>query len=206
MIVHFTSPPLLSHIYAKTPKGEDEIVRPKFGLNPRQRRILTFVDGARPLLPLRRQFPVQEMEDIVTILAGQEFIFLIDRKPEGTDSLKMQGYAGRHAFHWNQRTDAPQSGCHDGNQPALTHDPEKVQMAKDFMLETAAVHLGILGRDIVGKIGSAESALALAGIAGQWTMALCASKTAARYAQLYLEQLKSILFEEQMDTSDHHFF
>jgi hypothetical protein len=197
---------LLSHIYAKTSKGEDEIVRPKFGLNPRQRRILSFVDGARPLFPLHGQFPVQEMEDIVTVLAGQEFIFLIGEKPEETASLRQQEYAERHAFRWPQRTDAHQPGFHDEHRAALTHDPEKVHKAKEFMLETAAVHLGILGRDIIEKISSAESAYALASFAGQWTMALCASKTAARYAQLYLEQLKAILFEEQTEAASHQFF
>jgi hypothetical protein len=207
--VHFTNTPLLSHIYAKTPKGENEIVRPKFGLNPRQRRILTFVDGARPLSPLHGQFPVQEMEDIVTVLTRQDFIFLIGEKleePASAENATEQGLAARHAFQWTSRTDAHQPGFHDEHRAALTHNSEKVQKAKEFMLETAAVHLGILGRDIIGKISSAESAHALASFAGQWTMALCASKTAARYAQLYLEQLKILLFEDQAEASEHYFF
>lgn len=204
--MHSISPPLLRQIYAKTPKGEDELVRPKFGLNPRQRRLLGFVDGSRPLFPLHAQFPVQEMEDIGNALTWQEFILLIGEKPEETVLLWQQGYASRHAFRWDHRADLHQAGSRGEQGQALTHDVEKVRKAKEFMLETAAVHLGILGREVVGKIGGAQSAHALASVAGQWTMALCASKSAGRYAQLYLEQLKFILFEEKAESADHHFF
>lgn len=178
---------MLHHVYAKTRKGHDEIVRPTFGLNTRQRRILAFVDGIKPLAALSGQFPVQEMEDIVFMLSGHDFIFLASAIPEEHASPRL-----------------PKNAVHclrSANSLTLTHTPEKIHKAKEFMLETATIHLGILGRDIIQKIESADCAHSLACLAGQWTMALCASKTAARYAQLYLEQLKLILFEEQEQLS-----
>jgi hypothetical protein len=178
---------MLHHIYGKTRKGHDEIVRPTFGLNTRQRRILAFVDGARTLSGLIGQFPVKEMEDIVLMLSSLEFIFLVSAGPAEHASQPAPENAARRS--------------RSTNTSALTSAPEKISKAREFMLETATIHLGILGRDIIQKIEFADSAHSLACLAGQWAMALCASKSAARYAQLYLEQLKLILFEEQSQLS-----
>jgi hypothetical protein len=173
---------MLHHVYAKTRKGHNEIVRPTFGLHARQRRILAFADGTRILADLNEPFPLQEMEDIVSMLSNQQFILLVGTQP---DEVVLPCRSG------TTRNDP--RGTH---LLALTQASEKIRKAKEFMLETATIHLGILGRDIVQKIESADCARSLIGLAGQWAMALCASKTAARYAPLYLEQLKVILFDE----------
>jgi hypothetical protein len=193
---------LLHHVYAQTAKGREEIVRPKFGLNPRQRRILNFVDGARTLSDLRSLFPLQEMEDIVALLAGQHFIQRVGVGvgEHAEEVCPARGLEYRHhVYRWNESQQPRLSGQRAALKPVLTRDAERIRKAKEFMLEIAAIHLGILGRDIAQKIESAACAHSLAGITGQWAMALCASKGAARYAQLYLEQLKLILFEEEPD-------
>lgn len=194
--MQITTPPLLRHVYAQTAKGREEIVRPKFGLNPRQRRILNSVDGVKTLSFLRKQFPIQEMEDIVLVLSEQQFIQFVGEHAEENRSMHDAEH-GRHMYHWSSNYHIGPSSRRTAPPPRLTRDAEKVRRAKEFMLEIAAIHLGILGRDIVQKIESARCAHSLAGITGQWAMALCASKGAARYAQLYLEQLKLILFEEE---------
>ncbi len=196
--MYLSSPSLLHNIYAKTSKGHDEIVRPRFGLNPRQRRILTFVDGVRTLVALYGHFPPQEIEDIACSLAGQDFICLVGKQSQETASSWLHASA-RDVYTWNENLGLKHTRGQKGANPVLTQDPEKVSKAKEFMLEIAAIHLGILGREIIQKIDTAQCSASLASLAGQWTMALCASKTAARYAQLYLEQLKCMLFEEQHD-------
>ncbi|MGV3741459.1 MAG: hypothetical protein ACO1NO_04025 [Burkholderiaceae bacterium] len=201
--MHITTPSLLRHVYAQTAKGREEIVRPKFGLNPRQRRILNFVDGVKTLSLLREQFPIQEMEDIVSILSEQQFIHLIGENVEEHRSMRDREH-GRHVYHWSSSYQTGLSSRRTAPMPRLTRDAERIRRAKEFMLEIAAIHLGILGRDIVQKIDSARCAHSLAGITGQWAMALCASKGAARYAQLYLEQLKLILFEEEPELLSLH--
>lgn len=204
--MHISTPSLLHHIYAKTSKGHDEIVRPRFGLNPRQRRILTFVDGEHTLLALYGHFPLQEMEDIVSTLAGQHFIFLARKETHHAAGSSWQQGNTRAAYTWNTDNGFNSARHQDDIRSILTQDPGRVLKAKEFMLEIAATHLGILGREIVQKIEAAQSAPSLSSLAGQWAMALCASKTASRYAPLYLEQLKCILFEEAQDASCLHFF
>lgn len=191
---------MLQHIYAKTRKGQEEIVRPKFGLNPRQRRILVFVDGAKTLSGLLDQFPPQEMEDIIAALSDHRFIFLAREKPEVLASQTPYQSASQ-AYGWKKHCVTDTTNRHPDFKTRLTQNPDKVLHAKEFMLETAAIHLGILGREIVHHIESAQSSHSLASLAGQWTMALCASKTAARYAPLYLEHVKGILFEEHEEIS-----
>lgn len=189
---------MLHHVYAKTRKGHDEIVRPTFGLNSRQRRILIFADGIRPLSALNDHFPAQEIEDIISVLSGHHFIFL---------SGEIYKVGRSYREHGNIQV-SKEFGCFgssgpagDSRKPVLTRSIEEIARAKEFMLEVAVIHLGILGRDIIQKIEAADSAQSLACLAGQWTMALCASKSATRYAQLYLEQLKLILFEEHEPAS-----
>jgi hypothetical protein len=191
---------LLQHIYAKTSKGHDEIVRPKFGLNPRQRRILMFVDGEHTLVTLHGHFPLQEMEEIVATLAGHHFIFMTGRQAQETASPCRRGKP-RAAYTWRTGSELNSARHHDDVYPILTEDPEKILKAKELMLEIAATHLGILGRAIVQKIEAATCAASLSSLAGRWTMALCASKTASRYAALYLERLKCILYEEAADAT-----
>jgi hypothetical protein len=179
---------MLHHVYSKTRKGHDEIVRPTFGLNTRQRRILAFADGTSALAALNENFPLQEIEDIVSVLSSHQFIFLVGTRSEELASSRQSGNTA-HSLHGTYGL-------------VLTQAPEKLSKAKELMLETATIHLGILGQDIVQKIESAHCAHSLTCLAAQWAMALCASKTAARYAQLYLEQLKLILFEEHKQPSD----
>ncbi len=201
--MHITTSSPLCHIYAQTAKGREEIVRPKFGLNPRQRRILGFVDGVKTLSVLRTDFPVQEMEDIILVLSEQQFISRVREHAEHHHPLQ-DPQQGSYLYHWSSSYQTSLSSPRTAPKPPLTRDAERIRRAKEFMLEIAAIHLGILGRDIVQKIESADCAHSLAGITGQWTMALCASKGAARYAQLYLEQLKLILFEEEADLFSLH--
>ena len=201
--MHITTSSPLRHIYAQTAKGREEIVRPKFGLNPRQRRILNFIDGVKPLFVLCNHFPAQEMEDIILVLSEQQFIWRVSERIEENRFMHDPEH-GRHVYQWSSSYHINSSNRPAAPTPRLTRDAERIRRAKEFMLEIAAIHLGILGRDIVQKIESADCAHSLAGITGQWTMALCASKGAARYAQLYLEQLKLILFEEEADLVSLH--
>jgi hypothetical protein len=132
---------LLQHIYAKTSKGHDEIVRPKFGLNPRQRRILMFVDGEHTLVTLHGHFPLQEMEEIVATLAGHHFIFMTGRQAQETASPCRRGKP-RAAYTWRTGSELNSARHHDDVYPILTEDPEKILKAKELMLEIAAHALG----------------------------------------------------------------
>jgi hypothetical protein len=192
-------------IYIKTEKGQNELVRPRFGLDSRQRRILMGVDGIRNLRMLAEFCPETELEDILNVLIKQGFVVYV--KESGATSIYGPGDIGKTrtlpkenatpgCSKEKSRTLTATPGCSKEKSRTLTQNLARFAAAKELMLEVAVVHLGILGRDIMQKIEQAESSDGLMMLAGRWSMALCESKTANRYAALYLEKLKLLLFEE----------
>lgn len=175
----------LQRIYIKTEKGQRELVRPRFGLDSRQRRILMRVDGLIDLRTLAEICPETELEDILAVLIKQDFIVYLTDSGETTLSESDMSGNGKASTIEGVK----------GKGHILTQSFTRFSAAKELMLEVAVVHLGIFGRDIMQKIEQAESADNLMLLAGRWNMALCESKTANRHAPLYLEKLKLLLFE-----------
>ena len=61
-------------VFAKTPKGHDEITSKAGGLTPRVRRVLIFVDGKRTLEDLRGMLQSDDLQHTLGMLEEDGYI------------------------------------------------------------------------------------------------------------------------------------
>lgn len=200
-------------IFTKTAKGHDEIVQRRFGLTARQRRALIVMDGKKTVSSIAEMMPEDELEEIVSFLAGQGFIVPASVSPRKTSA----GSFGQKITHESTRSDRSvaakpsqptqvpkriESG--ESDKAALLQDPEKIRQVKDFMTTTATTYLGLLSADVIHRIERAKGAEQLMMVIGHWHMALRESKQGNRFAGPYLEQVTIALTGKGVQIKSHH--
>jgi hypothetical protein len=162
-------------IFSKTEKGREEMAKRSHGLNPSQRRVLIIIDGNKGFDALADMVPAMvpsgQLRDILAYLMEHGFI----AAAEGDQ--KAQSHAAT--------VTAASS--------ALTDDPATIRLVKDFMTTTAQTYLGLLSASLIQRIEQARTPIQLMSVAGQWNMALRDSAQGKRFADPYLEQVRSAL-------------
>jgi hypothetical protein len=163
-------------VYAKTPKGREELNSRKAGLNMRQRSVLIMLDGSKPLDAVKSPLPKDELQDIIAFLTRQELITIANQAENQAqnDAVNDAGDAARPS------APAPLA-------------PHKLREAKDFMTTTAQTYLGLLAADLIRRIEHSKDAAQLQTVLGQWHMALRDSKHGHKFATIYLEQISATL-------------
>lgn len=61
-------------VFAKTPKGQEELTTRTGGLTPRQRRVLIMVDGKRTVDELREMLQTDDLQHTLGLLEEDGFI------------------------------------------------------------------------------------------------------------------------------------
>lgn len=166
-------------VFSKTEKGREEMARRSHGLNPVQRRVLIIIDGSKSFDALAEMIPAMvssgQLRDILAYLLEYGFIVAVE------DDQKAQ-----------MPIPASSSGTTAAS-AALTDDPVAIRLVKDFMTTTAQTYLGLLSAPLIQRIEQARTAPQLMSVAGQWNMALRDSAQGKRFADPYLEQVRSAL-------------
>lgn len=116
-----------SAVFAKTTRGQDELVNRSGTLTPRQRRILIFIDGKHSVADLRQLVAADDLTHTLGMLEEEGFIEL-----SGLKSADGQV--------------APDTGP----LPSITAfralptelDPQKLDMARNYMLNTIKMFCG----------------------------------------------------------------
>ena len=154
-------------VFAKTPKGREEVALRAAGLNARQRSTLIMLDGQKRL-------------DAVPALPPQPELGLI------IDTLLALGLIVP------QTAAAPAPAAEVQAAPAV--DPvEAARLAriKAMMTESAEACLGLMAADLVRRIDRAADEAQLQSVLGHWHMAMRESKYGREVAGARLAEIKA---------------
>lgn len=138
-------------ICVKTPKGLEEVERRTQGLPLKARQVLIMVDGRRDLAALQGIFPPETVRPILDQLLGEGFIRGLDPPPAAPAPAPVRPV------------------------PVAANDAERFDLARNFMRNTTATFLGVVGSSLTGKIEGAADLAALGGLYGEWHDALAIS-------------------------------
>lgn len=184
-------------VFSKTEKGRDEMAKRSHGLNPAQRRILILIDGSKTSQALAEMNPALaesgQFDEILAFLREQGFITAAGGEK--------QSQAVAPAVSAN-RVPAAAAGVAPEvvADAVVAEDFAALREVKDFMTTTAQTYLGLLSAPLIQRIEQARTASQLKSVVGQWNMALRDSAQGRRFADSYLEQVRSALAGGAMPT------
>jgi hypothetical protein len=156
-------------VFAKTPKGHDEITSKTGGLTPRIRRVLIFVDGKRTVDDLRGMLQSDDLQHTLGMLEEDGYI----------EVAGVADGSGR-------TTPAPKP------MPAITAfdelpetpDPVRLQQARNFMTNTLNTFVGTIGASsLLDRIDRAEGHAGLRALYDEWYHSMVMSREGKREAE-----------------------
>ncbi len=166
----------MAAVFAKTPKGQEEITARAGGLTPRQRRVLIMVDGKRSVEELRTMLLADDLQNTLGLLEELEYIVLT--VAGGTPVPATQTLPSITAF---------------GELPAPV-DPVRLQMARNFMVNTVNTFVGALGTSsLLERLAQAEGHAGLRALYDEWYHAIVSSRDGRREAEALRNKLLQVI-------------
>lgn len=166
-------------VFAKTAKGQDEIVRRSDGLTARVRRVLILIDGARAVEDIRELVSADDLTHTLGMLEEQGYIELKGQSSEGAEIV-------------------PESG----NLPSITAfrklppepDQREFEMAQHFMLNTLKTFCGQYGPvSLMSEIYATRSHQDLREYFDRWYRAIVDTRLGRRRAEDLRADLLKVL-------------
>lgn len=167
-------------VFAKTPKGQDEITTKTGGLSPRVRRLLIFVDGKRSVTELRGMLQSDDLQHTLGMLEESGYI----------EVYQVPGASG------------PMPLAAGESLPAITafrplpevQDRKELEMAKNFILNSLKTFCGPYAHlEIVEAAFAATTHEELRSQFGPWYHAIVATRTGRRRAEELRGQLLKVI-------------
>lgn len=156
-------------VFAKTPKGQDEVATRSGGLSPRVRRVLIFVDGKRTVDDLRGMLQSDDLQHTLGMLEEEGYIEFFD-----ISGVPPAAPAGQTAL---------PSITAFSELPA-TPDPLRLQQARNFMVNTLNAFVGPLGiSSLLDRLEIANSHADLRALYDEWYHAMVMSRDGKREAE-----------------------
>ena len=163
-------------VFAKTPKGREEVVAKSGGLTPRQRRVLIMVDGKRSVEELRTMLLADDLQNTLGLLEELELIAVTSAG--GTPVTAAQSLPPITAF---------------SPLPADT-DPLRLQMARNFMVNTVNTFVGALGASsLLDRLAKADGHPGLRALYDEWYHAIVSSRDGRREAEALRSKLLQVI-------------
>ena len=165
-------------VFAKTPKGHDEIATKSGGLSPRVRRLLIFVDGKRSVEELRGMLPADDLQHTLGM-------------------LEEEGYIEFHNI-----TGIPPGAATPAALPSITAfselpgtlDPVRLQQARNFMINTLNAFVGSLGTSsLLDRLENAAGHTDLRSLYDDWYHAIVMSRDGKREAESLRGKLLNVI-------------
>jgi hypothetical protein len=155
-------------VFAKTPKGQDEVATKAGGLSPRVRRVLIFVDGKRTVEDLRGMLQSDDLQHTLGMLEEEGYIEFFDITGIAPALPDGQALPPITAF---------------GELPT-TPDPLRLQQARNFMANTLNAFVGSLGTSsLIERIEKAAGHPDLRALYDEWYHAIVMSRDGKREAE-----------------------
>jgi hypothetical protein len=155
-------------VFAKTPKGQDEVATKSGGLSPRVRRVLIFVDGKRTVDDLRGMLQSDDLQHTLGMLEEEGYIEFFDIS--GVPPATPAGQAAPSITAFGELPVSP--------------DPLRLQQARNFMVNTLNAFVGPLGMtSLLGRLEVANSHADLRALYDEWYHAIVMSRDGKREAE-----------------------
>ena len=165
----------MAAVFAKTPKGQDEVVHKSGGLTPRQRRVLIMVDGKRTVDDLRGLLQADDLQHTLGLLEEEGHIEIVQLA--GSAVPAHQPLPSITAF-----------------RPLPESDPVSLQQARNFMTNTLNVFVGALGTSsLLDRLASAPDHAALRQLYDEWYHAIVTSRDGRREAESLRGKLLQVI-------------
>ena len=165
-------------VFAKTPKGQDEIASRAGGLTPRQRRVLIMIDGKRTVDDLREMLQADDLQHTLGLLEEEAYIEMIRATDAEGKTAPVSPLPSITAF-----GDLP-----DGN------DSVRLQQARNFMMNTLNAFVGALGTSsLLDRIENAGGHPELRELYDEWYHAIVMSREGKREAEALRTKLLAVI-------------
>ena len=159
-------------IFAKTPKGQDEITSKAGGLTPRIRRVLIFVDGKRSIDDLRGMLQSDDLQHTLGMLEEEGYIELAGSNPQTAVLPAITAFLP-----------LPESP-----------DPLRLQQARNFMRNTLNAFVGAVGASsLITRIEGTDDHAGLRAHYDEWYHAMVISREDRREAEDLRDRLLKII-------------
>ena len=163
-------------VFAKTPKGQEEVVAKSGGLTPRQRRVLIMVDGKRSVEELRSMLLADDLQNTLGLLEELELIAVTSAA--GAPVAATQSLPPITAF-----SELPADA-----------DPLRLQMARNFMVNTVNTFVGALGSSsLLDRLARADGHDGLRALYDEWYHAIVSSRDGRREAEALRSKLLQVI-------------
>ena len=136
----------MEQLYAKTPKGVEEMTSRAHGLGQRARRLLIMVDGKRDLAGFVAALPGEDVHALFDQLTAEGFIRALEPPPKAAPAT------------------------------APANEGERFAMARNFMVNTVSAFLGIMGSSLIDKLEGCDSLEELRAHYAAWREAIQMSR------------------------------
>ncbi len=158
-------------VFAKTPKGQEEIANKSGGLSPRVRRALIMIDGKRSVDELRSMLQSDDLQHTLGMLEEDGYIAV-------ASSSKSEPLPSITAF----------------SELPTTPDPVRLQQARNFMTNTLNAFVGALGTSaLLTRIEAAQSHPDLRAEYDEWYHAIVMSREGKREAEALRSKLLAVI-------------
>ncbi len=165
-------------VFAKTPKGQDEIASRAGGLTPRQRRVLIMIDGKRTVDDLREMLQADDLQHTLGLLEEEAYIEMIRATDAAGKTTSASPLPSITAF---------------GDLPDGT-DSVRLQQARNFMMNTLNAFVGALGTSsLLDRIENAGGHPELRGLYDEWYHAIVMSREGKREAEALRTKLLAVI-------------
>uniref|UniRef100_Q47B63 Uncharacterized protein n=1 Tax=Dechloromonas aromatica (strain RCB) TaxID=159087 RepID=Q47B63_DECAR len=165
-------------VFAKTPKGHDEIATKSGGLSPRVRRLLIFVDGKRSVEELRSMLPADDLQHTLGMLEEEGYIEFHDIAGIPPGAATPTTLPSITAF----------------SELPSTLDPVRLQQARNFMINTLNAFVGSLGTSsLLDRLENAAGHSDLRVLYDDWYHAIVMSRDGKREAESLRGKLLNVI-------------
>ena len=165
-------------VFAKTPKGHDEIATKAGGLSPRVRRLLIFVDGKRSVEELRGMLPADDLQHTLGMLEEEGYIEFHDIAGIPPGAVSPAALPPITAF----------------SELPGTLDPVRLQQARNFMINTLNAFVGALGTSsLLDRLENATGHVDLRALYDEWYHAIVMSRDGKREAESLRGKLLNVI-------------
>lgn len=185
---------MIDAVFAKTPKGSDELVVKTGNLTPRMRWVLILIDGKRPVSELRNMMPADDLQHTLGMLEEDGYIVLVDAT-HPAPALAAKGTLSKIT-----KAAAPTAGSASANDILAftplptTVDPTRLLQSRNFMANTLKTFIGMVGiSSLLERIEKAQNHADLRALFHEWYHTIVMSRDGRREAEALRAKLLQII-------------
>ena len=178
---------MVDAVFAKTPKGADELIVKTGDLTPRMRWVLILIDGKRTISELRNMMPADDLLHTLGMLEEDGYIVLVDAE-HPAPALAAKGTVIKKAT----STEPPDILAF--TPLPTTPDPTRLLHTRNFMANTLKTFIGMVGiSSLLERIEKAKTQAELRALFHEWYHTIVTSRDGRREGEALRAKLLQII-------------